>query len=168
MKSLEKDELKELLLKSLATHDGMWFYSCLQELGIEKTNRINKAAARATSAITFKRIQKVVGVEKLDTFDEFKRYLDIAFLEITKGEFMNSKYRMPEKNMLHVEWESCFAYEGMKALGVMDRYECEVMLRVEIWFDTLGIRYEVEPKVTGCMMHTDGRCFRDYRFFFDK
>ena len=22
--------------------------------------------------------------------------------------------------------------------------------------------------VTGCMMHTEGKCFRDYRFFFDK
>jgi len=168
MKSLEKDELKELLLKSLATHDGMWFYSCLQELGIEKTNRINKAAARATSAITIKRIQKIVGVEKLDTFDEFKRYLNISFLEILKGEFMKYKYRMPEKNMMHIEWESCFAYERMKELRVIDRFECGLMVPLETFFDTLGIKYEVEPKVTGCMMHTHGKCFRDYKFFFDK
>jgi predicted PP-loop superfamily ATPase len=84
--------------------------------GVFRRKAINKAAARATSAITIKRIQKVVGAEKLDTFDEFKRLFDIAFLETTKGEFMKSKYRMPEKNMLHVEWESCFAYERMKEL----------------------------------------------------
>jgi hypothetical protein len=42
------------------------------------------------------------------------------------------------------------------------------MERVEAWFDTLGIRYEVAPKVTGCMMHTEGRCYRDYTFFFEK
>jgi len=167
MKTLERNELKELLIKCWMTHDAMWFSSCLREFGIEKANRINKAVHKAVTPIMIKRIQKAVGVEKLDTFDEFKRFLEIAS-EIGKGEFMKYTYSMAEKNMLHVEWESCFAYEGMKALGVMDRYECGVMLRNEIWFDTLGIKYEVEPKVTGCMMHTDGRCFRDYKFFFDK
>jgi hypothetical protein len=42
------------------------------------------------------------------------------------------------------------------------------MDRVESWFDTLGIRYEVEPKVTRCMMHAEGRCYRDYTFFFEQ
>ena len=54
----------------------------------------------------------------------------------------------------------------MKALGVIDRYECGIMLRIDTWLETLGIQYEVEPKVTGCMMYTNGKCFRDYRFFF--
>jgi len=42
------------------------------------------------------------------------------------------------------------------------------MDRVESWFDALGVRYEVEPKVTACMMHAEGRCRRDYTFFFEK
>jgi len=167
MKSLERDELKELLLKSWMTHDGMWFYTCLQEFGIEKANKMNKAAGRAMSAIMVNRIQKAVGAEKLDTFDEFKRFLEIA-LEITRGEFMKYTYSMPEKNMLHTEWKSCFSYKAAKELGVIDRYECGPMLPLETYLDTLGIKYEVEPKVTGCMMHTDGKCFRDYKFFFEK
>jgi len=166
MKFLEKDELKELLIKGWMTHDAMWFYSCLQECGIEKTNRINKAAIRAMSAIEIKRIQKAVGVGKLDTFDEFQRFFGIV-MEIATGKFMKYIYRMPATNIMHGEWESCFAYDGVKALGVIDRYECGIMLRIDTWLDTLGIQYEVEPKVRGCMMHTDGKCFRDYRFFFD-
>ena len=166
MRSLEKDELKELLIKGWMTHDAMWFYNCLQECGIEKTNRINKAAIKAMSAVEIKRIQKAVGAEKLDTFDEFKRFFDIA-MEIATGEFMKYTYSMPANNLMHGEWESCFAYEGVKALGVIDRYECGIMLRIDTWLDTLGIQYEVEPKVTGCIMHTDGKCFRDYRFFFE-
>jgi hypothetical protein len=55
-----------------------------------------------------------------------------------------------------------------KALGVADRYECGISLRIDTWLTTLGIKYEVQPKVTGCMMHTDGKCFRDYKFFFEK
>ncbi len=162
-----KDELKELLIKCWMTHDAMWFYSCLQECGIEKTNRINKAAIKAMSAVEIKRIQKAVGTEKLDTFDEFKWFFNIV-MEIVTGKFMKYTYSMPTNNLMHIEWESCFAYEGVKALGVIDRYECGIMLRIDTWLDALNIKYEVEPKVTGCMMHADGKCFRDYRFFFDK
>jgi hypothetical protein len=167
MKPVEKDELKELLVKNWMTHDAMWFYHCLQECGIEKTNRINKAAISAMSAIEIKRIQKAAGVERLDTFDEFKRFFDMT-MEIATGKFMKYTYSSPARNIIHSEWNSCFAYEGVKGLGVIDRYECGIMLRIDTWLDTLGIKYEVEPKVTGCMMHTDGKCFRDYRFFFDK
>jgi len=107
-----KDELKELLIKGWMTHDAMWFYHCLQECGIEKTNRINKAAIKAMSAIEIKRIQKAVGVGKLDTFDEFKRFFQIT-MEIATGEFMKYKYSLPANNIMHGEWESCFAYEGV-------------------------------------------------------
>jgi len=37
---LEKDELKELLIKCWMSHDGMWFYHCLQKFGIEQANEI--------------------------------------------------------------------------------------------------------------------------------
>lgn len=166
--SLKKDEVKELINKGWMTHDGMWFKNCVSEFGIEKTNKINKAAIRDMAAIEIKRIQKALGADRIDTFDEFKRFFD-ATMQIVTGKFMKYTYSTPSHNLMHSEWDSgrCFAYEGMKMLGVVDRYECGIMLRIETWLDTLGIQYEVEPKVTGCMMHTDGRCFRDYRFFFD-
>ncbi len=166
MKSLEADEQKELLVKGWMTHDAMWFYHCLQECGIERTNKINRAAVKAMSAIEIKRIQNALGATQLDTFEEFKNFFDCVMKTVT-GKFMKYTYGVPEKNMIHAEWESCFAYEGTKALGVIDRYECGIMLRIETWLNTLGIKFEVEPQVTGCMMHTEGRCFRDYRFFFE-
>ncbi len=54
----------------------------------------------------------------------------------------------------------------MKKYGMIDQYQCGIMDRVEGWFDGLGIPYTVTPKVDGCMMHTEGRCYRDYRFEF--
>jgi hypothetical protein len=167
MKMPEKEELKELLVKNWMTHDAMWFYHCLQECGIEKTNRINKAAIKDMAAIEIKRALKAAGAGNIDSWDEFKLFFGIA-MEIATGKFMNYGYSLPAHNKMHGEWESCFAYEGIKALGVIDRYECGIMLRIDTWLDTLGIKYEVEPKVTGCMMHTDGKCYRDYKFFFDK
>jgi hypothetical protein len=65
-------------------------------------------------------------------------------------------------------WHQCFAHDGITMLGVIDQYECGIMDRVESWFDTLGIKYEVEPKVTQCVMRTEGRCYRNYTFFFEK
>jgi len=167
MTTMNTHQVIELLNKNWMTHDAMWFYNCLQACGIEKTNKINKAAIRNMAAIEIKRVQKAVGADNLNTFDEFKRFFDMT-MEIATGEFMKYTYISPAHNIIHSEWKSCFAYEGVKGLGVIDQYECGIMLRIETWLDTLGIRYEVEPKVTGCMMHTDGKCFRDYRFFFDK
>ena len=164
---LEKKELKELLNKGWMTHDAMWFYNCLQEFGIEKTNKINKAAIRGMAAIEIKRIQKALGVGQIDTFDELKRFFDAA-MEIATGKFMKYKYSTPAHNLMQAQWDSCFAYEGMKSLGVADRYECGIMLRIDTWLNTLGIKFEVQPEVKGCMMHTDGKCLLEYRFFFEK
>jgi len=164
---LNKDQLKEILNKNWMTHDAMWFYNCLQEFGIEKTNKINKAAIRGMAAIEIKRLQKALGIEKINSFDELRSFFDDA-MEIATGKFMKYRYSTPAHNLMRAQWDSCFAHEGMKALGVADRYECGIMLRIDTWLNTLGIKDEVEPKVTGCLMHTDGKCFFEYRFFFDK
>lgn len=161
---LPTNELRELLVKSWMTHDAMWFVNCLKEFGIELTNKLNKAAIRDMSIIEIKRIQKATGIGSIDTFDDLRRLFDLI-MRIVSGDFMKYRYCIPSKNTLRIDWERCFAYEGMIALGVSDRYECGIMLRIDTWLNTLGIRYEVEPKVIGCMMHTDGKCFRDYRFF---
>ena len=41
-KDIQQKEIVDLLNKCWMTHDGMWFFHCLQENGIEITNRINK------------------------------------------------------------------------------------------------------------------------------
>ena len=73
--SLSKNELKEILNKNWMTHDAMWFYNCLKECGIEKTNKINKAAIRDMAAIEIKRIQKAVGADRLIPLMSLKAFL---------------------------------------------------------------------------------------------
>jgi hypothetical protein len=167
LKALNKQELKEILIKNWMTHDAMWFYYCLQECGIEQTNKINKAAIRAMGMIEIKRIQKAVGVDKVETFEDFKSLVKIAFQTLT-GDFMDFTYSFPSENILHGEWKSCFAYNGIKQIGAIDQYQCGIMERIYAWLNGLGIKYSVSPQVEGCMMHTDGKCFRDITFSFDK
>jgi hypothetical protein len=162
---LDMKTVKELLNKGWMTHDAMWFYNCLQEVGIERTNKINRAAVRAMAALEIKRLRKALGVDRIETWKEFRELFEAAG-QVYKGEFMQYRNYSPATNVIRAEWISCFAYEGVKALGVLDRYECGIMERIESWLDTLGVKWEVEPKVTGCMMHTEGRCYREYHFFF--
>ena len=167
MKTLKKRELKEILIKNWMSHDAMWFYHCLQECGIEKTNKINKAAVRAMGMIEIRRIQKAVGVDKVETFEDLKSLMEATW-GVVKGDFMKSTYSYPSENVIRCNFESCFAYEGIKQIGAIDKYQCGIFERIYGWFDGLGIKYSVSPQVEGCMMHTDGKCFRDISFTFSK
>lgn len=164
---LEKKELKELLVKCWMTHDAMWFYHCLQECGIEKTNKINRDAVKAVAAVEIRRLKKAVGVDQLSTFGAFWDFFQAAMATFT-GDFMKYSFESKGMNRISAVWYRCFAYEGIKALGVIDRYECGIMARVEGWFDALGVKYEADPKITKCMMHSEERCYREYTFFFEQ
>jgi len=167
LRALKKKELKEILIKNWMSHDALWFYHCWQECGIEKTNKINKAAVRAMGMIEIRRIKKAIGMDKIETFEDFKTLMD-AVWGVVKGDFMKFSYKFPSHNVLRGEMENCFAYEGIKQIGAIDNYQCGIFERIYGWFDGLGIKYSVSPQVDGCMMHTDGRCFRDITFSFDK
>ena len=167
MKALKGNELKEVLIKNWMTHDAMWFYHCFQECGIEKTNKINKAAARAIGIIEIRRIRKAVGIDKVETFADFKLLIEAAW-DIVKGDFMKANFSLPSKNVLRGDFESCFAYEGIKRIGAIEQYQCGIFERIYGWFDGLGIEYSVSPQVEGCMMHSNGKCFRDFTFNFHK
>ncbi len=165
MKALDRSELKELLLKCWMTHDASWFYNCLQELGIEPTNRINKAAIRSLAAIELPRITRALAIE-LDeppTFEQLKQVIDGA-LSVVKGDFMDFDYSFPLENILEWRMNKCFAYEGMKKLGIDDRYECGILYRVCCWIEGLGAEYEIESPFSGCLMHEKGFCSSRLRF----
>jgi len=152
---LKTEEQIELLKKCWMTHDGMWFYHCLKELGIEKTNALNKAAIKSLAPIEVGRVVRALGMEKkqIQTFAEFKDVFENA-AAVFVGDFMNIRMSFPVKNVLHweVEPQNCFAYKGMQRLGVIDQYECGVIYRVECWIDSLGIKYSVDPQTQKCSM----------------
>ena len=165
MKEPNAKELKELIIKCWMTHDGMWFYHCQREFGMEAANRLNKAAISSLAEIEAKRVQQAFQLGKIATFEDLQR-LTQAMFQTVKGDFMVFTFTFPEENLLHFNMEKCFAYEGMVMMGVIDRYECGIFHRVLSWFDVLGLKYRVEPEVKGCMLLTEGRCYRDVRFEF--
>ena len=164
---IQNHDLKELLIKCWMTHDGMWFFHCLQECGIEKTNKINKAAVNSMSKIEIKRLQKIFDIGEIENFEDLKNIMDKA-MKVFKADFMEFIHTFPEKNHMHCDMIKCWAYDGVKRIGVIDNYQCAIFSRIEGWFEALKIKYDVHPQLNGCLMHSNGKCFRDYNFSFNE
>ncbi len=169
MNEVGKRDLKELLIKGWMTHDGMWFYHSLGEVGIEKTNKINRSAVKSMGLVEIKRLKKVLGIESIGSFEELKSFT-LAVFELVMGDFMKFTFEFKDGDVICAGWEDekCFAYQGIKRIGAIEDYQCGIFDRIEAWFDGLGLKYTVSPEVSGCMMHTEGKCFREYRFDFGK
>ena len=164
---LNKRQLKELLVKCWMTHDGSWFYNCVQEFDIEIANKLNKAAIKTLSPFEVQRVQKALGMEKakVKTFEQLKAFINNGF-SILKGDFMDFNYIFPRHNVLHWEMGKCFAYEGMKRIGIKDKYECGLIYRVGCWLDVIGVNYKLEPEINECLLHSQEMCVGDMIFNF--
>ncbi len=165
MKSLEKAELRELLNKCWMTHDGMWFFHCMNECGMDAANKVNRAAIRSMSAIEIRRIKEAFDISEIRD-PQGLRELFAAAGETVVAEFMGFSHEFVSDTHLHVEMGNCFAYRGMQRTGAIKQYQCGIFERIETWLKELRIPFTVTPEVESCMMLTEGRCFRDYRFSF--
>jgi hypothetical protein len=167
-RELQKEEIIDLLNRCWMTHDGMWFYHCLKNFGIAKANELNKAAIQSLAPMEIDRIKKALGVDKkIENFQDFKDFF-VAASHLFIPRFMNITMTFPKENILHWQFEpgNCFAYKGIKRIGVIDQYECGVIYRLERWFDSLGIKYNVAPQVRRCLMLDSGVCQGDFDFDF--
>lgn len=167
VKNFEQKEIVDLLNKCWMTHDGMWFFHCLQEFGIEATNKINKSAIKSLSSNEIARMKKALDcISPVESFDEFKDFFDEA-ANLMIPDFMNVKFTYPEKNKMDWEFDQgkCFAYNGIKKLGAIDQYDCGVLYRVKCWLDELEIKHKFVPEIGRCHMHLNGNCSGEIHLF---
>jgi hypothetical protein len=166
---LKKEEIVDLLQRCWMTHDGMWFFHCVKEFGIEKANRLNKAAIKSLAPMEIARIKQTLGFrkEKIESFQELKDFF-VPVSELFIPGFMNIAMTFPEENVLRWEFvpNNCFAFKGIKRIGVIERYECGVIYRLACWFDALGLKYSAAPETKGCLMLKDGTCSGRFQFEF--
>jgi hypothetical protein len=163
-----KKDIRNLLGKGWLTHDGLWFYHTCREFGIERANALNKAAIKSLAPIEVERAKRVLGIckDRFDTFDELMDFM-LAALELTLPDsvFENIHFRSPSRNLIHWDWQNgqCFAYKGMKQIGMADGYRCGVMYRIECWLEAMGVTYSMHPRIKGCLMHEKGLCKGEIR-----
>lgn len=166
-KNIQQKETVDLLNKCWMTHDGMWFFHCLQEFGIDATNKLNKSAIKSLSSIEIARVKKALDcITPIEDFDEFKGFFEEA-ANLMIPDFMNVQFTYPEKNKMAWEFNQnkCFAYSGIKRLGVIEQYECGVLYRIKCWLDALGIAHMFIPEIGKCHMHVNGSCAGEIKLF---
>ena len=169
MKELKKDDVKELFSKNWLTHDAMWYGICMQELGPEKANQLNKKAVRLMAAIEMKRIMKLMDKPRdvtIKSFQELAEIIETAFL-LVQTSFLTFDFSFPERNLLCGRFNECFAHDGVKKAGMIANYECGIVERVKGWLDSLGVTYNMTPDFRGCLMHQNGICEVHFRFDLD-
>ncbi len=167
---LNRDEVKELFSKNWLTHDAMWYGSCMQELGPEKANHLNKTAVRLMAGIEIKRIVKLMGKPKdytVESLSELSEIIETAF-QLVQTSFLTFDFSFPEKNLLRGQFNECFAHDGVKKFGMIHNYECGIVERIKGWLDSLGVKYSMIPDFQGCLMHQNGKCVIDFRFDLNK
>ena len=164
---ISKEDLKEVLSKNWLTHDAMWFALSVESIGIEKTNEINKKAARNMAIVEAKRLSKVLKIENISSIKELITFMDKAFAIIV-GEFMKGSYKQEDDNKLIFETKKCFAYEGVSKIGVIGDYDCGIFERIEGWFDFFKIHYSKETDEAKCLMYLRGDCVKVYTFDFSQ
>jgi hypothetical protein len=168
MDKLDKKQIREFFSKGWMTHDATWLYLCMQELGAEKANRINKEAVKSMAGIEIFRILKLMGRGKgpITAYEDLKEIIDTGY-RLIQPEFMKMHYGFPGRNVMRGGFDECFAYEGMKRFGMIDSYQCGIIIRTRSWLEGLGVGYEMIPEVDGCLMHTYGKCDIEFRFYLD-
>ncbi|MFX1494674.1 MAG: DUF6125 family protein [Promethearchaeota archaeon] len=162
---LDFEDIKEIIIKNWMTHDGMWFYHCAKECGIEKTNKINRSAVRSMAKVEIQRLKKALCIEQIESFEEFREFLRKTF-SIVKAKFMDFDYEFPNNNALIFTMNNCFAYNGIKRMGYIEKYNCGIFERLKGWFDELNVRYDMIPQINGCMMAERNMCYRKFLFHF--
>ncbi len=169
MEKLNKAEIREFFSKNWMTHDAMWYGNVLRELGADKANELNKAAVKAMAGIEIKRISKLMGKPKdavVITWEELKEIIDTVY-KLIQPEFMKLYYDFPERNIFRGGFHECFAYDGVRKFIEPGIYQCGIVIRVQGWLEGLGVKYEMTPEFTGCLMHQNGKCEIEFKFNLD-
>lgn len=165
---MNKNEVRELFSKNWMTHDAIWYGSCLQEVGPEKANRLNKTAVRLMAGVEIQRMLKLMGLPKkhvVHTFAELAEIVGSTF-ELVRTDFMSFEFGFPEKNLLQGRFDDCFAYNGVRKFGIVDTYDCGILERIKGWLDGLQVSYQATA-FSGCLMHQHGKCEVDFHFELD-
>lgn len=163
---LSRAELQQLLVRNWMTHDAMWFAAAVAEVGIETANRMNRTAVRNMAKVEAKRLRRILGSPEIRDLSDLRRFFELA-AELVMGDFMDFSWEWDEPgDRVRFRFHTCFAHDGVSALGMIDVYECGIFERVYGWLDALGVAYGVEPDAVHCTMHRDGRCERDLRCSF--
>ncbi len=162
---INKEDIRDFFCKDWMTHDGIWFAQSVQEIGIEKTNKLNTNGIRMMAETEMKRLVMLFnnGNKSFDSYDEFQQFITKS-VDFVRPNFMQFTFSFSQNKTLRIDFHKCWAFEGVKKLGFIEHYECAVVMRLKSWFEYLDIQYTISPDFKKCLMYEKGICSYQFQF----
>jgi hypothetical protein len=164
--AINQNQLKDMLLRNWLTHDALWYAEVAAKLGMAEASPMNLRVCRKLGRIEFKRLMNAADALPPKNFTVYRE-----LFELGKGvfvpEFIAIQIDYPGNSVQVFRVSECFAYNGMKKLGLLSEYECGIFERIEGWFDAMGLRYTRTPDLRRCLKFKGEECRITVQFHFE-
>jgi hypothetical protein len=165
-KSLDKNQLRGVLLKNWMSHDALWYQEVAHNFGMAAASPMNLRVCRKLGQIEFKRLMKVLDASPPTSMDEFQELFEFA-RQIFVPDFMSFEIDYPEKNVQRFKVLECFAHRGMEKAGLLPEYECGIFERIAGWIDAMNLKFSVIPDLSRCLKYCGKKCEVTIKFVFN-
>jgi hypothetical protein len=163
---INRDQLKDILLRNWLTHDALWYGEVAGKFGMAEASPMNLRVCRKLGRIEFKRLMSLAGAPPPKNFEAYRELFELGS-EVFVPEFITIHIDYPGNSTQVFQVSECFAHQGMKKLGLLADYECGIFERIEGWFDAMGLRYTRTPDLSRCLKFKGEECRITVQFHFD-
>jgi hypothetical protein len=147
--SLTHEDREIILLRNWISHDGHWFRHVAEEFGPEAANMLNMRTCRSIGKTDWFCLVKALGIETVESLVQFLEVFEAAW-QLYGPPHIDVDITIKD-NRITVQVKKCFAYEGVKSVGMEKIYDCGIFERIRSWIDAAGIEYELKPPIGKCL-----------------
>jgi len=164
-KPLDREELRDILIKNWLTHDALWYGEAALKLGMAEASPMNLRVCRKLGQIEFRRLIKTVNAALPGNFQEYRELFELGW-QVFVPDFMDFQIKYPGDDTQVVHVLDCFAHRGMEQAGLLPDYECGIFERIEGWLDTMNLKYTRTPDLSRCLKFKGKDCRVSFKFIF--
>jgi hypothetical protein len=163
--TINKNQLKDILIKNWMTHDALWYREVAAKFGMVEASPMNLRVCRELGQIEFGRLMKVVQAPAPACIEEYQKLFELG-KQVFFPDFISVEICFPGNDSQVFQISDCFAHRGMKKLGLLAGYECGIFERLEGWFDAMALRYTRTPDLSRCLKFQGKECKVTVQFHF--
>ncbi len=157
LRRLPQAEREALLIRCWMSHDARWFMAVAQAFGPAAANRLNQIAAHEEGKAEARRIVRVLGLPPAAGAEDYLVVQEVL-IGLLGPELLDYEVARTGEDAFEIRVRRCFAHENVSRAGIADGYECGIFARVTGWLEALGLKYEMNPRLGGCLKAAGQDC----------
>ena len=162
---IDKEQLRDILIKNWMTHDALWYGEVAAKFGMAEASPMNLRVCRKLGQIECGRLMKMVEAPPPTGIEEYQELFELG-KQVFFPEFVSVKIDYPGNDSQVFQFLDCFAHRGMKKTGHLPDYECGIFERIEGWFDAMELKYTRTPDLCRCLKFKGKECKITVQFHF--